>query len=99
MPSSLAATLTPSPRMSSPSIRMSPRLIPILKSIRRSCGIPSFLWAITACAATAYSTALAGSLALRSEAAAQNSDLGCFADNYGHDANQFGAQGRVLDGY
>ena len=31
MPSSLAATLTPSPRMSSPSIRMSPRLIPILK--------------------------------------------------------------------
>ena len=38
MPSSLAATLTPSPRMSSPSIRMSPRLIPILNSIRRSCG-------------------------------------------------------------
>ena len=31
MPSSRAATLTPSPRMSSPSIRMSPRLIPILK--------------------------------------------------------------------
>jgi hypothetical protein len=29
MPSSLAAMLTPSPRMSSPSIRMSPRLIPI----------------------------------------------------------------------
>ena len=42
MPSSLAATLTPSPRMSSPSIRMSPRLIPILNSIRRSTGTPSF---------------------------------------------------------
>jgi hypothetical protein len=49
--------LTPSPRMSSPSIRMSPRLIPILNSIRRSVGTPSFLWAITACTATAHSTA------------------------------------------
>ena len=57
MPSSLAATLTPSPRMSSPSIRMSPRLIPILNSIRRSTGTPSFRWAITACTATAHSTA------------------------------------------
>ena len=55
IPSSRAATLTPSPRMSSPSIRMSPRLIPIRKSIRRSCGIPSFLWAITAWTATAHS--------------------------------------------
>ena len=40
MPSSRAATLIPSPRMSSPSIRMSPRLIPILNSMRRSCGHP-----------------------------------------------------------
>jgi hypothetical protein len=37
----IAATLTPSPRMSSPSIRMSPRLIPIRNSIRRSCGTSS----------------------------------------------------------
>ena len=57
IPSSRAATLTPSPRMSSPSIRMSPRLIPIRNSIRRSCGTPSFLSAITACTATAHSTA------------------------------------------
>jgi hypothetical protein len=43
--------------MSSPSIRMSPRLIPIRNSIRRPSGTPSFLWAIAACTATAHSTA------------------------------------------
>src|SRR5215471_16842364 len=43
IPSRRAATLTPSPRMSSPSIRMSPRLIPIRDSIRRSCGTPFVL--------------------------------------------------------
>jgi hypothetical protein len=39
------------------STRMSPRLIPIRYSIRRSCGMPSLRSAITACTATAHSTA------------------------------------------
>src|SRR5215469_6831002 len=51
MLSSRAATLTPSPRMSLPSIRMSPRLIPILNNIRRSEGTPSLRSAIAACTA------------------------------------------------
>ena len=38
MLSSRAAIFTPSPRMSSPSMRMSPRLIPIRNRIRRSSG-------------------------------------------------------------
>ena len=40
MPSRRAARLTPSPRISSPSIRMSPRWMPTRQSIRRSLGNP-----------------------------------------------------------
>ena len=54
MPSSLAAMLTPSPRMSLPSMRMSPRLIPIRNSYADPQGP---LGCVPACTATAHSAA------------------------------------------
>src|SRR5260370_20366110 len=54
--SSRAATLTPSPWISRPSLIMSPRLIPIRKSMRRSGGTPAFRSAISRCTSTAHRT-------------------------------------------
>ena len=56
-PSSRAATLTPSPKMSSPSTMMSPRWMPMRNSMRRSGGTPAFRSAIPRCTSTAQRTA------------------------------------------
>ena len=57
MPSSRAAILTPSPRISSPSTPTSPRLIPTLNSIRRSWTRVVSRAAVARCTATAQRTA------------------------------------------
>jgi len=56
-PSSRAATLTPSPKMSRPSLMISPRLIPMRSSMRRSGGTSVFRSAIARCTSTAQRTA------------------------------------------
>ena len=53
-----AATLTPSPKMSSPSTMMSPRLMPMRKAMRRSSAISAVRSAIAVCTSTAQRTAL-----------------------------------------
>ena len=55
---SRAATLTPSPKMSSPSTMMSPMLMPMRKAMRRSSAIPAVRSAIAVCTSTAQRTAL-----------------------------------------
>ena len=55
--SSRAATLTPSPKMSPSSMMMSPRLMPIRNSMRRSAGTPVFRSSISRCTSTAQRTA------------------------------------------
>ena len=57
MPSRRAAILTPSPMMSSPSIRTSPRCRPMRKSIRRASETPSLRCVIRSCSAIAHWTA------------------------------------------
>jgi hypothetical protein len=57
IPSSRAAMLTPSPRMSSPSTNTSPRWTPIRHSIRRSWGLPALRSAASFCSPTAHWTA------------------------------------------
>src|SRR5215469_13490126 len=57
MASSLAAILTPSPKMSSPSAITSPRLIPTRNSIRFSGGIAALRPAIPCCTSTPQRTA------------------------------------------
>lgn len=56
-PSSRAATFTPSPRMSSPSHTMSPRLMPMRYRRRRSSDRAAWSAASASCTATAHSTA------------------------------------------
>src|SRR4051812_23517848 len=55
--SSRAATLTPSPNMSSPSTMTSPRLTPIRNSRRRSVGMGSLISREARCISTAHFTA------------------------------------------
>src|SRR5580704_3433897 len=56
-PSSRAATLTPSPKISPSSTTMSPTLIPIRNSMRRSDEISAFRWIMLACTSTAQRSA------------------------------------------